>query len=130
MKAKHFCIIICSILVVSITFATAYSSEPANVLNSGNKHFGKDDTKALGIYKTIEDIDIFGKDRNTASIYATIATIYKKKGGEAIKNGNKEKAIIYYKLSAKYNRTFANALMCNNGDCRASENFRKGAFWE
>ena len=105
----------------------ASASTPCEMLGSGNKHYSKDDTKAIDIYKKVEKIDRIGTDRCTASIYATIGTIYKKMADASLSN---EKAVKYDKLSSKYNRAFANALMCDSGNCTASLDLWKvDSFW-
>jgi len=122
--------------MVSITFVailsifssiTVNASTPCELLGAGNKYYSKDNTKAIDIYKKVEKIDRIGTDRCTASIYATIGTIYKKMADTSL---NSEKSVMYYKLSSKYNRAFATALMCESGNCIASlDLWKDDSFW-
>lgn len=125
-KIKIDALALITIATLLIPF-TAGASTPCNVLSAGNEHYSKDDIKAIDIYKTVEDIDKLGKDRCTASIYATIGTIYKAKGDGS---SSHEAAVVYYRLSSKYNRAFATALMCHGGDCKASiDLWETNSFW-
>ena len=132
MKFKKTKTLTLSIMLFSALTYSALASESCDILVSGNKYYGKDNAKAIDIYKKIEGVDLLGKDRCTASIYATIGTIYKIKGDKSVKSSNNEKTVAFYKLSTKYNRAFANALMCNQeSNCKASEEaWKKGSFWD
>lgn len=103
----------------------ANASSSCDILEKGNKNYSKGHfEKALKTYKTIENIDIYGKGNCTMSIYATIATIYTKLGDRSLKEYKITEAIRFFKLSSKYNRAFAYAVDCNLRSC---ENSRK--FW-
>jgi hypothetical protein len=116
-----------SALLGLIVCSAAYSSPACDVLEAGNKL--KDASKSLAAYKAIEDIDKLGKDPCTGSVYATMATIYKMMGDKARTDGNPENAMIYYKLSSQYNRAFAYAVLCHNGECEMAKTFWAEKFW-
>ena len=50
---------------------TAFANPACDILGQGNKYYkSKEYSKALDIYKMIEDIDKFGQQRCTDSVYA------------------------------------------------------------
>lgn len=86
--------------------------------------------ESIAIGRRVEDIDRFGKKECTYSVYATIATCYMYLGNDAKKSGNNEKAAQYYKAASKYNRAFANGVMCKeSGNCQASKNLWGKYLW-
>ena len=123
MKSKKIKMLTLAVIGLFAISSSAFASAPCDILKAGNKYFGKNNSKAIDIYLTVEDIDKNGKDRCTASIYSTIGTLYKMKADISFKSSNYEKASIYYKLSTKYNRAFANALLCvKEGNCTPLHN--------
>jgi hypothetical protein len=121
------------VLLLMLFFAVCnpvFASDPCGILEAGNEYYGKDNSRAIEIFRTVEHIDRVGKDRCTASIYATLGTMYKIEGDKASNSSDHERVIFYYKLSLKYNRAFANALICNGGDCSGSEElWEESSFW-
>lgn len=112
-------------LLVSFIFFTplAYADVSCDILEQGNKYYSSQDyMEALDIYKKVEDIDRYGKQDCTKSIYATIATIYNILGDQQAKI-DPSKASFYHKESSKYNRAFAYAEACNAGNCDDSKKF-------
>ena len=111
------------VVLFALTACTtnAFANEACDILGQGNKYYKSEEySKALDIYKMIEDIDKFGKQRCTDSIYATIATIYTIFGDRALTD-NADKAALYYKSASKYNRAFARATACRTGNCAGSK---------
>lgn len=99
----------------------AFANPACDILGQGNKYYkSKEYSKALDIYKMIEDIDKFGQQSCTDSVYATIATIYTIFGDRALTD-NADKAALYYKSASRYNRAFAYAVACKTGKCDGSK---------
>jgi len=118
-RAKVFVVI----FVLSAFATTAFANPACDILEQGNKYYkSKEYSKALDIYKMIEDIDKFGQQRCTDSVYATIATIYTIFGDRALTD-NADKAALYYKTASRYNRAFAQAIACKAGKCEGSKKF-------
>ena len=111
-------------IALSLVFLTpliASAATPCEILTKGNTDYSaKRLDSALAVYKEVESVDKNGKDRCTASIYATVGTIHTLAGREA---KDSAKALNHFKNAARYNRAFANALMCNAGSCGDSEQF-------
>ncbi len=113
----------CVLIWLVATSSAAFAGAACDVLETGNKHYSsREYTKALDVYKTIEDIDKIGKEECTPSVYATIATIYTTFGDQQL-GSNAKKAALYYKTASKYNRAFANAVICNTKNCDYSTQF-------
>lgn len=101
----------------------AYADVSCDILEQGNKYYSsRNYREALDIYKKIEDIDRYGKQDCTKSIYATIGTIYNILGDQQARV-DPSKASFYHKESSKYNRAFAYAEACNAGNCENSKKF-------
>lgn len=103
-----------SFLVTLFTF-TAFSGfsqkTSGEVLTAMNKEYNnKNYDKCIKIGKQVEGFDLYGKDGNTASVYATIGTCYAYKAMKEEEDKNYKEAAKYYYLSAKYNRAFAAAV--------------------
>lgn len=100
----------------------SFAQTPCEILGKGNVEYSaKRFDSALTIYRQVEAVDKSGKDRCTASVYATMGTIYTVLGLEAAKES--KVSLDHYKKSSMYNRAFANALICNQGDCKAADEF-------
>jgi TonB family protein len=102
-------------------------------LDDGNRFFAKQEYDlALRLYTQVRYIDQYGKGECTASVYASIATIWLLRGNIERKK-DPVLAANYYKRSAFWNRAFANAVACKNGDCSISQSFWDGGgkdIWE
>jgi hypothetical protein len=108
---------------LTISAQAAHADVSCDVLGQGNKLYSSGNLEeALNIYKTVEEVDRYGKQQCTMSVYATIATIYTMMGDKQLE-GNATKAAFLYKTASKYNRAFAYAVDCHRNNCEYSKKF-------
>ena len=119
------------VMVSTVLSFPVFAETPCEILSEMNKPYEKGDRqKAIDIGKKIEEIERFGKDKCTRSVYATIATCYMLMGIDENKAGNFKKAAEYFKFASKYNRAFALSIDCfETGDCTKSKELWSKYLW-
>ncbi len=85
--------------------------EAGNALYIAGKH-----AEAIQAYLNVQDFDRAGQGLCVASIYATIGTIYRLKA-DTVEQSNAGEAARLLRLANEFNRAFANALICQRGNC-------------
>ena len=91
------------------------------ILDAGNKLYTEQKfSDAVAKYLSVQSVDKFGKSACVGAIYATIGTIYTLIG-EPLLSSNPAEAAKNYRLANNYNKAFAAAVICKNGDCKLSE---------
>lgn len=101
------------------------------VLDRGNQALVKGEYELAGrLYAQIQPIDQVGRGACTSSVYASLATTWLIRGN-AERERNPALAATYYKRAAFWNRAFANAVECKNGDCTVAQSFwdKRGDIW-
>lgn len=100
----------------------ALAATPCEILTKGNAEYAaKRWDSALTIFRQVEAIDQVGKDSCTASIYATMGSVYTILGKDSVKEA--PVSLDHYRNASRYHAAFANAVMCNKGNCKPSEDF-------
>jgi hypothetical protein len=73
-------------------------------------------SEAIKEYMRVQNIDKVGKTLCAGSAYATLGTIY-----AALAASNDKESTQNWQLASRFNRAFAGAVMCLNGDCKESK---------
>mgnify|MGYP006272332137 CR=1 FL=1 len=96
------------------------------VLDNGNQAFVKQEYElAARRYGQVQIFDQYGRGACTSSVYASIATTWLLRGNSE-RDRDPRTAATYYKRAAFWNRAFATAVTCKNGDCADAKNFWDG----